>query len=264
MQKQGPPSQCRSRSDASHQRDLFLSLLKKTLLNLIYRDPPLGPGEPAGIFDLSNRREGRDWPRDAHTMIGVYRLDNLQACCETAICDAVPGDFVECGVWRGGASILMRGVLAAHDISDRRVVLIDSFRGLPPPNPALFPADEGDCLHTVKELAVSVATVRDTFARYDLLDDQVMFVEGWFKDTLALAPVEQIAVLRLDGDMYESTWQALTALYPKLSVGGFAIIDDFGAISACKAAVLDYRREFNIDESMVEIDWTGVYWRRER
>ena len=250
--------------DASHCCDLYLSLLKQILLNLIYQDPQLGPSEQAQKFDLATRLEGRDWPRDAHTMIGARRLDNLQACCERVIQDAVSGDFVECGVWRGGASILMRGVLAAHDIPDRRVILFDSFRGLPRPNPTLFPPDEGDRHHTFKELAVSLETVRDTFARYDLLDDQVSFVEGWFKDTLAFAPVEQIAVLRLDGDMYESTWQALTALYPKLSVGGFAIIDDFGAIPACKTAVMDYRRQFDIEETMVEIDWTGVYWRKAR
>ena len=77
-----------------------------------------------------------------------------------------------------------------------------------------------------------------------------------------VAPVHRIAVLRLDGDMYESTWQALTSLYPKLSPGGFVIVDDYGAIPACRSAVDAYRVEFGISEPLTEIDWTGVYWRK--
>jgi len=195
-------------------------------------------------------------------MVVSYRLNNLQQCCERAIWDKVPGDFVECGVWRGGASILMRGVLAAYGEHGRRVVLFDSFRGLPPPNPRDFPVDEGDILHTFDALAVPLETVRETFARYGLLDDQVTFIEGWFRDTLPLAPLDEIAVLRLDGDMYESTWQALTSLYPKVSPGGFLIIDDYGAIPACQSAVDAYRAQFAIGEPLTEIDWTGVYWRK--
>ena len=99
-------------------------------------------------------------------------------------------------------------------------------------------------------------TVRETFARYGLLDDQVTFIEGWFRDTLPLAPLDEIAVLRLDGDMYESTWQALTSLYPKVSPGGFLIIDDYGAIPACQSAVDAYRAQFAIGEPLTEIDWT--------
>lgn len=242
-------------------RALYLDLLKNVLLNLIYRDPQIG-SDSTESFDLDKRLQGLDWPRDAHTMVGYHRLNNLQQCCEQAVWDKVPGDFVECGVWRGGASILMRGLLAACGEHGRKVVLFDSFRGLPPPNPGDFPEDEGDTLHTFDALAVPLETVRETFARYGLLDDQVVFVEGWFRDTLQVAPVHRIAVLRLDGDMYEFTWQALTSLYPKLSPGGFVIVDDYGAIPACRSAVDAYRVEFGISEPLTEIDWTGVYWRK--
>ena len=247
---------------AERGRVLYLELLKNVLLNLIYRDPQIG-SQGTESFDLNKRLQGLDWPRDAHTMVGSYRLNNLQQCCERAIWDKVPGDFVECGVWRGGASILMRGVLAAYGEHGRRVVLFDSFRGLPPPNPRDFPVDEGDILHTFDALAVPLETVRETFARYGLLDDQVTFIEGWFRDTLPLAPLDEIAVLRLDGDMYELTWQALTSLYPKVSPGGFLIIDDYGAIPACQSAVDAYRAQFAIGEPLTEIDWTGVYWRKD-
>ena len=96
------------------------------------------------------------------------------------------------------------------------------------------------------------------------MDDQVIFLQGWFKNTLPTAPIESLSILRLDGDMYESTIDALFYLYPKLSVGGYCIIDDWGAIPSCKKAVEDYRRVYNITENMEMIDWTGVYWKKER
>lgn len=106
--------------------------------------------------------------------------------------------------------------------------------------------------------------VRESFRRYDLLDDRVAFLPGWFRDTLPGAPIEHLAVLRVDADMYGSTMGALEALYPRLSPGGFAIVDDYGAVAACRAAVDDFRARAGIAEELVEIDWTGVYWRRGR
>jgi O-methyltransferase len=76
------------------------------------------------------------------------------------------------------------------------------------------------------------------------------------------APIEKLAILRLDGDLYQSTMEVLTALYPKLSAGGFCIIDDYGAIPACRQAVEDYRSANGIEETLVSIDFTGVYWRK--
>jgi len=169
---------------------------------------------------------------------------------------------METGVWRGGAAILMRGVLQAHAISNRRVWLADSFEGLPAPNPAKYPHDAHDRLHTIPYLAVSLERVRANFESYGLLDDQVRFLKGWFRDTLPTAPVERLAVLRLDGDMYESTMDALTYLYPKLSTGGYLIVDDYGAVPACRQAVHDYRAAHDITEEIKAIDWGGVYWQR--
>jgi O-methyltransferase len=214
---------------------------------------------PAQIKQL--RSIGGDWPPRAHTMIGLKRLDNLQHCVETVLRDEIPGDLIETGVWRGGASIFMKGVLEAHSDKQRRVWLADSFQGLPPPDPAKYPADQGWNFHESPELAISRATVEQNFRAYGLLDDRVRFLEGWFKDTLPQAPVDRIAVLRLDGDLYESTIQVLDALYAKLSPGGFLIVDDFG-IAPCRAAVEDFRRRHAIHEPIVDIDGTGAYWRK--
>ena len=214
-------------------------------------------------YDPMSRELGRDWPSRAESMIGLRRMDNIQHCVQTVIDERVPGDLLEAGVWRGGACIFMKANLVARDDTTRVVWVADSFQGLPPPNETLYPADCGDDLHTRAGLSVGAGQVRHNFARHGLLDDRVRFLEGWFKDTLPAAPIEALSVMRLDGDMYESTLQAIDALYPKLSPGGFCIIDDFGSHqSQAGQAVLDYRRARGIDEEIVDIDGFGAYWRR--
>ena len=143
-------------------------------------------------------------------MIGSARLRNLRELTERTIADRIPGDYIETGVWRGGACILMRGVLAAHGVTDRKVIVADSFEGLPKPDAEKYPADKRDRLFAFEELAVSLDQVRANFETYDLLDEQVVFLKGFFKDTLpTLAANARFALIRLDGDMYESTMDAL-------------------------------------------------------
>jgi O-methyltransferase len=271
-------------------KDLYLELLKGCLTRYIwdetlrpYEVPPWGgplkrwlkrrvldvlrtggiqPYERVSI-DRNTRELGRDWPTDAETMIGLRRLDNIQECVETVIREKIPGDLVETGVWRGGASIFMRAILAAHEDTTRKVWCADSFRGLPTPNVVDYPADKSAPWHARPELAVSLEAVRKNFARYKMLDEQVEFLEGWFKDTLPNAPIDRCAVIRLDGDMYESTMDALNSLYAKLSPGGFLIIDDYGIPEdTCRRAIHDFREAHSISEPIVDIDGWGAYWRR--
>lgn len=211
-------------------------------------------------FRPEERLIGGVWP-GAETQIGISGLDNLQYCIETALADDVPGDFMETGVWRGGAAIFMRGVLAARGVGDRVIWAADSFEGLPKPDEQTYPADAGD-LHWVRDdLAVSLDEVKANFERYGLLDDRVRFLKGWFKDTLPTAPIGRLAVLRLDGDMYESTMLALEHLYPKLSPGGFLIVDDWH-VERARAAVEDYRKRESIDDEVVPVDRYRAYWRK--
>jgi len=192
-------------------------------------------------------------------MIGLKRLENIEYCVNEIIKNEVPGDFIETGVWRGGATILMRAMLKVMGINNRTVWVADSFEGLPKPDPN-FEADNSDKHHLSCELAVSIDEVQNNFKKYNLLDEQVKFLKGWFKDTLPLAPIEKLSLLRIDCDMYGSTMDALVHLYPKLSLGGFVIVDDWGAVPACKQAVLDYRSKNNIYEIIQVVDWTGIYW----
>ena len=205
---------------------------------------------------------GRAWQTPAHTMIGRKRLENIQVCLESVLNDDIPGDVIETGVWRGGSTILMRGILKAYGVTDRLVWVADSFEGLPPPDADNFPADKGVDFSNIPELAVSVDKVRDNFSRYGLLDDQVRFLKGFFRDTLPTAQIERLALLRLDGDLYESTMQALTYLYPKVSVGGFVIVDDYGALDACKQAVHDYLEAKKVRAQIQRVDWSGIFWRK--
>jgi O-methyltransferase len=203
-------------------------------------------------------------PEAAETMIGLKRLDNLHYCIRDVLTHNVPGDLIECGAWRGGATIFMRAALLAYNDPERRVWVADSFQGLPPPNPAKYPADLGDEFYKDAEhLAVGVDTVRLNFAQYGLLDNRVKFLVGWFKDTLPKAPIDRLSILRVDADMYEGTIQALEALYPKVSPGGYIIVDDYGAVIGCRKAVEDFRQQQHITVPLTKIDWTGVFWQKQ-
>jgi len=269
-----------------YSRGLYLDLMKRCLLNMIYPQSEEAPslathsgfrgtrallsGEEGCGGHISatksgdhlGRMEGRIWPIVAHTMIGLKRLDNLQFCVDEAITNGVRGDLIETGVWRGGAAIFMRAMLKAYGVTDRCVWVADSFEGLPPPNTGKYPHDANSRLHESRELAVSLEQVQANFERYGLLDGQVRFLKGWFCDTLPVAPIERLAVLRLDGDMYQSTMDALVSLYPKVSQGGYVIVDDYGCIPACRQAVHDYRSANDITEEIRDIDWTGIFWQK--
>jgi hypothetical protein len=265
-------------------RDLFP---EGEFIDQVWWKPTPFLGEPEAVWEfllernwrLVRRVQGEDLatmgkdfiPSSAETMVGRARLDNVEELVRTVLAEGVPGDLVETGVWRGGTVIFMRAILATYGITDRTVWACDSFEGLPEPDAEAYPADEAMQVDDAKMkllldagLAVSVEQVRANFARYGLLDDQVRFVEGWFSESLPTAPIEQIAVLRLDGDLYESTMDALVNLEPKVAPGGFVIIDDYGSLEPCRKAVHDYRDQHGIDDPIETVDWTGAYWRTTR
>jgi hypothetical protein len=256
-------SKRRLNSQAPAAELLYLELIKGCLTRVLFNEPTtFDPARQAEVaFDPVLRAEGRDWPAEAETMIGLRRLDNLQDCVTSVVREGVPGDLAETGVWRGGAAIFMRAVLKAYGDTTRTVWAADSFAGLPGPDVERYPEDEGTRYTDYEQLAVPLDAVKANFERYSLLDDQVRFLPGWFRETLPSAPIRRLAVLRLDGDMYESTMVALEALYPKVSPGGYVIVDDY-KLARCRAAVNDYRSEHGVTEELQRIDWTGVFWRR--
>jgi O-methyltransferase len=235
----------------------YLALLTGCLTRQLFLDQD----EPE--LDPTIRAEGRDWPPTADTMIGRVRLDHVLTCARTVIDDGVPGDFAECGIWRGGVVALLRGVLAAYGDTTRSVWGADSFAGLPVPDPTRYPADEGYDWSGVDTLKVGADEVRANIARYGLLDERVHLLEGWFEDTLPGAPIESLSVLRVDGDLYQSTMDVLVSLEPKVSPGGFVVIDDYHGWEPCRKAV-DDRLDHSIAAPLVTVDWMAACWRKER
>lgn len=256
---------------SSELAEAYLSLLQEALIGSLTRDPahrmiPWKKGTGAALetvdFDPDARDKGLDWPLTAFSMIGRQRMLNLRSLVTDVVERGVPGDLVETGVWRGGACIFMKGILRAMGDRGRTVWVCDSFEGLPLPDPA-YPADDGIDLQQYGQLAVTQEDVAENFRRFGLLDDRVRFLKGWFKDTLPTAPIDRIAVLRLDGDLYQSTMDALSALYPKVSPGGYVIVDDYHAFEACSRAVHDYLAEAEpTDLAMNEIDGVGVWFQK--
>lgn len=248
-------------------RSRYLELLKRALTNSLFsREPDLENASQAefmlGFIDHYVKGP-------AVSMLPLARLDHLQRCIADVIARGVPGDVIETGVWRGGATIFMRGALRAYGAADRRVWVADSFEGLPEPDPERFPAEArayhgGVMSQVLNRLAVGYEEVRANFANFGLLDEQVKFLKGWFKDTLPSAPIERLAVMRLDGDYYESTMDALTALYDRLSVGGYVIIDDYGEDhwTYCRKAVDEFRQSRGIADPMVRVDPSCYCWQK--
>lgn len=236
---------------------LYLDLLKRTLTGTIYEDPPIPAPWLAGDgYQLTTRETGLDYPSRAPCMTGRPRLDNVQACVEQVLAGQVPGDLAEAGVWRGGTCIFLRALLKLHGVSDRRVWVIDSFQGLPPAEAA----QEQWTAPAHAALAVPLEEVRRNFGLYGMLDDQVQFVPGWFGESLP-GPVGPLAVLRLDGDLYQSQFDALTYLYPLLSPGGYVIIDD-PREPGCAKAISDYRTGHDITEPVQTVDDYAVFWQK--
>jgi O-methyltransferase len=232
---------------------MYVDLLKKSLLDLIH--------QPDEMVEA-----GRVWRKEeigrALTMVGMPRLNNIEECLNDIIANGVEGDCMETGVWRGGCCILMKGILSSQGQNHRKVILADSFCGLPEPDDN-YQADAKSVFHKFDLNHLnSLEEVRNSFERYGLLDDNVVFMQGWFKDTLHNTASEKLSLLRLDGDMYESTILALDCLYDRISSGGYLIIDDYPVIQNCKKAVDDFREKRGIEVPMqvCDPDTCGVYW----
>jgi macrocin-O-methyltransferase TylF-like protien len=259
----------RALATSSTGADLYLELLKKSLTNNLFKKEPEVSGGDDTRFVIDFMHHYINAP--AVSMLPLVRFHNLEACIIDVIEQKIPGDLIETGVWRGGATIFMRAVLKAYGEVGRTVWVADSFEGLPEPDAEKFPierqAHDGPVMKTTfKHFAVDLEEVRGNFKAYDLLDNQVRFLKGWFKDTLPSAPIKALAVMRLDGDYYESTMDALVNLYDRLSIGGYVIIDDYGESSwtYCRKAVDDFRRDRGILDPLKQVDSICSYWQRTR
>ena len=257
------------KADSESLRLAYLDLLKLALCDLVGTRTTSVARTLEGLVmsrelegdQLRFRTAGMDWPLHGLTMVGLARLDDLQACVESVVRDDVPGDLIEAGSWRGGASMLIRATLGSLGAEDRALYVCDSFQGFPQVDPPQGGYDLGADLAAVDYLAVPLKEVRESFIRLGL-DEGVTFVPGFFEETLPSLTDRRWALVRLDGDTYEATRFSLETLYPGLSAGGYLIVDDYFQIDPCRQAVDDFRREHGISEGIEPIDWSGARWRR--
>lgn len=204
----------------------------------------------------------RNNSRPAHTLLSEDALLSMAFLISDVVKDEVPGDLMECGVFRGGASIFMKGVLATLGVRDRKLYLADSFQGLPDPDRAnLRDAIVHAYLKELGSFAVTRQEVAQNFVSYDLMDQNVLFMPGWFQDTLP-GFQGQLAVLRADGDWYESTRTVLESLYDRVSPGGFVIIDDYSPLFGAFDAVNEFRAERGIESPLIQVKKAVHYWRK--
>jgi hypothetical protein len=198
----------------------------------------------------------------ALTMCGEKNLNLLLTALKTIEDEKVPGDFIETGVWRGGLPIIMRAFLEDVKNRDRTVWIADSFRGLPEGSKDPNDVAAHLLLAPLSHLSVNRKAVEDAFDFFGLRDEQTQFLEGWFCDTLKNLPKKPLALVRLDGDYYESTRDAMEELYPRLSPGGYLIVDDYHLPLGCKRAIDEYRKKHAISDMIIEINSQSVYWRK--
>jgi O-methyltransferase len=204
------------------------------------------------------------WGPDTMTMVSWIGIELSRYCIEDTIINGIEGDFIETGAWKGGLCVLAKYMFDYYKV-DKKVFVADSFEGLPKPDIEKYPQDTGDKHYLIPFLSVPIETVKENFRKFDLLDDNVIFLKGWFKNTLPTAPIDKLSILRMDGDMFESTFDALNNLYPKLSVGGYCIVDDMDHVG-CYLACMDYRNTHGITEQMFRVsegDQTS-FWQKER
>ena len=189
-----------------------------------------------------------------YTMTGKLRVMALVQAVRFVVESGVPGDFVECGVWRGGSAMAIAMKLESMGVRDRRIWLYDTFQGMTEPTDADVEAHSGrrasDLLaRTIRGDGSNIwciAGLSDVRRNMELTrypEENIRFVEGDVLRTLPNTKPEQIALLRLDTDWYESTRVELSELYPRLQVGGICILDDYGYWRGSKQAADEYFAE---------------------
>ena len=251
--------------------DAYVKLMRETVLDAVYSS--------ATYKQDGSSRPPASGRNSALTMAGRRRLNNVRDLLRVAVRHGVAGDFVETGSWKGGLSFLAAAVLRSlGELGSRRVWLCDSFRGIPPPI-ATQKAVNIDKTAWRKGLGNdnSPALARTRATRLGFDEASVRIAPGWFNESLPrLAQSNgvawRIAVLRLDGDTYFSTLEALEALYDRVPPGGFVVVDDYMDWRGCFEAISDFRRKRDIYDPLVTVYHApeasgeilrGVYWRKD-
>lgn len=265
LDTQAPLNQNRTVIDRA--QEMYLEMIKGLVSGTSFNDAeksvsPEPTFKTIRPFNLKARQWGMDWAYLGDTMTGWKRLDNIRKLLKSVVEDTIPGDYIETGVWRGGASVYARAVLDVLGQTDRLSYVCDSFAGLPPGDRSLDIKDKNwNLMHWY--LAVSDDVVARNFQKFGFLNSNVIFAKGFFNETMPHLKKKSnhFSVMRLDGDMYESTVDVLYNLYDKLSIGGYVIMDDWYGFPS-KTACEDFFKVHGIEPEIIQIDKLSAYWKK--
>src|SRR3954454_12833233 len=234
-----------------------------------------GAAEPSAELDLSGLDERdrgiveRSLP---YTMTSVARLDAVVQAVRYSVRRAVPGDFAECGVWRGGSVLAMILTLQDMGAEPRDIHLYDTFEGMTEPTEADVSAADGSALDAWRDARANGTrawpemfgpdvfderSVRQTLLATGYPEERIHIVKGRVEETIPSHAPDVLALLRLDTDWYESTRHELRELYPRLADGGVLIVDDYGHWEGARRAVDEYFSEHAPPVLLNRIDYTG-------
>lgn len=272
--------QLKKLTTTEHAKYMYIEMMKSYVSGTVFMDAELSvipsPSVPATLdLNLAIRQKGEDWTYAGDTMTGWARLNNIRDLLTDIICNNIRGDYIETGVWRGGASIFAKAVMSALEEPDddesttisssphRISYVCDSFQGLPPGDRNLDLSDKNWDTVGKGYLEVASNIVANNFKKFGMLDSNVVFAKGFFNETMPplSKQILSLSIMRLDGDMYESTVDVLYNLYDKLSIGGYVIMDDwfgFPSRTACE----DFFQVHQINPDIIAIDNTAAYWKK--
>lgn len=241
----------------------IVDLMREVVLNAIY-------------YPVSFNNDGNGRHNNAFAMTGRRRLENIRSLVGSILLDDVPGHIIETGCWKGGAMFYAGSVLqACGELGKRRIYLADSFSGIPAPVEGQVARYTDAKAHT-KDLGFdnSPELTVERLQRLLLPREHFRLVVGFFNESLPSLMKEEprtvFSMLRLDGDTYFSTYEALETLYDRISIGGFVIVDDFMDWASCREAIFDFRTKRNIVDPIMYIYHTsnevvrGIWWRKHR
>ena len=213
--------------------------------------------------DLQILREVRPF-----TMTSPERIHGLLAAVRYVVAKGIPGDLVECGVWKGGSMMATAKALLALNSRERDLHLFDTFTGMTAPSakdrssfdhkpPQELFAETRNADGTSQWCFSSLEETRRNMLSVGYPEERIHFVKGPVETTIPEHAPQQIALLRLDTDFYESSKHEMIHLFPRLVSGGVLLLDDYGHWEGQRAAVDEYLTEHKIRLLLNRLDYTG-------
>lgn len=215
------------------------------------------------------------WNVCTHALQNYASLSNAYDLAAYIENRKLPGAIVECGVWRGGCAAVMAKV-ADTAKSNRKIWLFDSFEGMPSATKEDIGQDAkwlscgvmSEDLTDLTPVGTNIASVEEVkellFNRLHLKEENVVIVKGWFQNTLPAYRdrIGDIALLRIDGDWYQSTKACLETLYDNVVNNGYIIVDDYGFFPGCKKAVDEFLQERQVTVQIIKVDYSRIYFQK--